>query len=72
LFPAFLFTACLHTYLRCSDISAVRLRGLKDTSFKDKAANGWQGNDLSELSPQTQQEEYLDVAQGQLSDTFTD
>ncbi len=50
----------------------MRLRGLKDTSFKDKAANGWQGNDLSELSPQTQQEEYLDVAQGQLFDTFTD
>ena len=49
----------------------MRLRGLKDASFKDKAANGWQGNDLSELSPQTQQEEDLDVAQGQLSDTFT-
>jgi hypothetical protein len=62
--PAFAFTACLHTYLRCSDIAAVRVRGLKNAGFKDKAAGGWQGSDLSELGQQTQEEEDLDVAQG--------
>jgi hypothetical protein len=37
---------------------------LKNIAFKDKAANGWQGNDLSELDLQKEEEEELDVAQG--------
>ncbi len=43
----------------------MRLRGLHNVAFKDKVANGWQGNDLSELAHQTQDETDLDVAQGQ-------
>ena len=42
----------------------MRLRGLKNIAFKDKAANGWQGSDLSELDLQKEEEEDLDVAQG--------
>lgn len=43
----------------------MRLRGLHNVAFKDKVANGWQGSDLSELAHQTQDENDLDVAQGQ-------
>jgi hypothetical protein len=42
----------------------VRLRGLKNVAFKDKASGGWQGSDLSELDQQTEDNEDLDIAQG--------